>query len=472
MSEKLTINVISDIHYYDKSTGTSGKAYERALSKSQKFLAESGVILEDCFARLAADTQSDIILVSGDVTSEGEKAAHHGVINLLRKLKEAGKKVYVLTATHDYKQDCLARGYKGDDNITVPAYKREELFELYREFGPDEAIAVHKKSMSYIVQLADDYRLFALNDDSNLNGASGFSDECFDWILKQAEDARKNNQFIITMTHHPVVTPSPFYTTISEGDMMGGYKQRREQLSDAGISFIFTGHTHMQDIASVKLDNGKTFYDITTASTIGFPGTYRKLVCDKNSNRIEVSTVDFAKESTLTINGLPLYEAMENQFFGMIRGILDAAANDADKFASMVGAMSIKESTGKKLGIVIKPVAKYFNNLTVGKVAAKADKKRGGNICARMSEAEKNERVVDFIVSLVAHLFGGDAPYTPDTPQYAATMHVLEKIDSILKVLHIDIGKFLKGAKNVRTLVEPLLYNNDLCDREAVIDLD
>ncbi len=39
---------------------------------------------------------------------------------------------------------------------------------MYKEFGPDEAIAVHRDSMSYVVQLADGYRLFALNDDRNL----------------------------------------------------------------------------------------------------------------------------------------------------------------------------------------------------------------------------------------------------------------------------------------------------------------
>ncbi len=65
--------------------------------------------------------------------------------------------------------------------------------------------------MSYVVQLAEGYRLFALNDDTNRNGKSGFSDECFEWIKEQIADAKANDQFIVAMTHHPLIAPSVTY---------------------------------------------------------------------------------------------------------------------------------------------------------------------------------------------------------------------------------------------------------------------
>lgn len=109
----------------------------------------------------------------------------------------------MITATHDYQDSGETDGYVGDEKVKAPALHREELWELYRPFGPDEAIAVHRESMSYIVQLAEGYRLFALNDDSNGAGKSGFSEECFAWIAEQARKAREEGQFIIAMTHHP-----------------------------------------------------------------------------------------------------------------------------------------------------------------------------------------------------------------------------------------------------------------------------
>ncbi len=143
----------------------------------------------------------------------------------------------------------------------MPAAKRGGSM-ICEEFGPDEAIAVHRDSMSYVVQLADGYRLFALNDDRNLSGKSGFSDECFEWIKAQAEDARKNDQFILAMTRHPLIAPSPIYELIGKNDMLGNYETRRNELANLGIQFILTGHTHVHDIDVITSDRGNTLYDI------------------------------------------------------------------------------------------------------------------------------------------------------------------------------------------------------------------
>ena len=78
---------------------------------------------------------------------------------------------------------------------------------------------------------------------------------------------------------------------------------------------------------------------------------------------------------------------------------------------------------------------------------------------------------MNFIVSLVANLYGGDSPYSPETPHYKITMGILAIIDSILAVFGIKISKILKGAQSVQSLVEPLLYNNGICDEKATLNL-
>lgn len=83
----------------------------------------------------------------------------------------------------------------------------------------------------------------------------------------------------------------------------------------------------------------------------------------------------------------------------------------------------------------------------------------------------KEEKALDFIISLVLGLYGGDAPYTPDTPYYKITCGMLNIIDSILRALHINLGKLVKGANSVRSLVEPLLYNAGVCDEKAVLPI-
>ena len=183
-NQQLSFTLLTDIHCYSKSIGVEGAAYDRANAKSQLLLKDSADVLAAVFNRISKDKSNNIVLIPGDVTSNAEKPSHREVIALLRALKATGKRVYVTTATHDYADDGVAYEYKGDEKVPVDAVTRGELFDMYREFGPDEAIAVERESMSYVVQLEEGFRLFALNDDKNGSGKSGFSPETFDWIMR------------------------------------------------------------------------------------------------------------------------------------------------------------------------------------------------------------------------------------------------------------------------------------------------
>lgn len=470
MAEKkapLTLTVISDIHYYSKKTGVSGKAYELDNAKSQKLLADCPEVLQAAFRQIAKDGRSEIVLVSGDMTNNGEVESHRECIALLQELKAAGKRVYVITATHDYQDSGETDGYSGDEKIKVPALRRGELWELYRPFGPDEAIAVHRESMSYIVQLADGYRLFALNDDSNGAGKSGFSDECFAWIAGQARKAKEEGQFIIAMTHHPMLSPSPFYSIIGAGDMMGDHAKRVQQCADLGIQFMLTGHSHIQDVSYAFSEAGNLFYDLSTPALCGYPGTIRMLTLDPAAGEVRLSSDLITEPVAADLGGKTLQEHLTTQFISMIRDVILAAGTDIDRFANMATAFSVKKKLSYRIGWLVKGPAKCLVRLKIGTVGNWTRAETG------LSKADyaaiKDEKVLDYIISLVFGLYGGDAPYTPDTPYYKITCGMLNIIDSVLSALHIRIDKLVKGAASVRSLVEPLLYNAGICDEEAIL---
>ncbi len=455
--QPLTITILTDTHYYCKDNGTSGKAYDIANSKSQKLLADSPEVLESAFTQIAEDNDSKIVIISGDLTNNGELNAHAEFIDMLRKLKIMGKKVYVITATHDFRQNEVADLYVGDEKLQTRAASREMLFDMYREFGPDDAISVHRQSMSYVVQLCDGYRLFALNDDSNLNGKSGFSDECFEWITDRVKEARKDNQFIIAMTHHPLIAPSPIYEIIGRGDMLGDYKKRIEQLADLGIQFIFTGHTHIPDTSVFQSEKGNVIYDICTGSPIGYPGTMRKVNFQPERNNVSVKTVFVETPEYFTKQGKTLREVLENQLIGVIKGMIKTAGEDIEKLADMVTAISIKPNVIYKFGWIIKPVFKFINSLKVGTVAKWTKKETG--LKPSDYKSVKDKKVVDIISELVLSLFGGESNYPPDTPIYKIVIGFLNIIDNILGILQIDLKKITKVSSSVAELVEPILYN-------------
>ena len=75
----LKINVISDLHYFAKSLGTSGPEFEKANAKAANDLLHTEEILEALKTQLADKNEPDIILVSGDTTYNGEPESHAGV---------------------------------------------------------------------------------------------------------------------------------------------------------------------------------------------------------------------------------------------------------------------------------------------------------------------------------------------------------------------------------------------------------
>ncbi len=473
-NEPLKIQFITDVHYYARENGTEGSAYEKEESKSQQVIKDSDLVIKRGFEMLCEDKSTDIVVLAGDTTRNGEYTSHEGIISLLRELKANGKRVYVITATHDYRGDGKGRGFDGDKVVDVPAVSdRQDLWDMYYEFGPSEAISSHRESLSYVVQLAPGYRLFALNDDCNFKEegerGSGFSDSCMQWIMEQLEDAKANDQYVIAMTHHPMVSPSPFYSIIGSGDMQRGHEKTREIFADAGLNCMLTGHTHIHNIGYITTEKGNRFYDISCSALIGCPPNYRNVIIDPKNAEIRVDTVTITDVPGIDTKGAPFNKYMEDFFFGMIGRVVWAMGYDIDKLAEMTPAFSIPGEKVYKFKALIKPFGKFLNKLTFKKIWRVCKKESG--LKKQDIEDIKDNKVVDFIIGLVKNLYCGDAPYTPDTREYKLTCGFLNVIDSFLNTIHMPISKFLKGAKSVRSLVEPLLWKDGYRDAEAVLPL-
>ena len=473
-NEPLKIQFVADTHYYSRKAGTEGKAYEKAESKSQKVIKDSDLVIKAGFDMLCKDDSTDIIVLAGDTTRDGEIDSHNEFIEILRDLKKKGKRVYVITATHDFRDGGVADGYVGDEVVRVPAVEdRHDLWDMYYEFGPNEAISTHKESMSYVVQLAPGYRLFALNDDTNYKPegerGSGFSDDCMEWILEQLKDAQDHDQYVIAMTHHPMISPSPFYKIIGGGNMQRNHETTREIFADAGLHCMLTGHTHVHDISYVTSKKGNRFYDVAVGAMIGCPPVMRNVTFDPKNAKIDVETITIKDVPGMDTKGKPFDEYMKGFFFGMIREVLWAMGYDIDRLAEMSDAFSIPGEKIKKFGWILKPVGRFLDKLTFKKIW-RLCKKESGLKKADIADIADN-KVIDFLLELIQNLYCGDSPYGPDTREYKLTCGLLNIVDSLLDTIHLSIGKFIKGATSVRSLVEPLLWNPGYCDADAVLPI-
>lgn len=466
-TKPLDLIVFTDAHYYSKKLGVDTESYKKYDSGNQKMVKDSEEVLKAAFNQMAKSDCTNIIFC-GDSTCDGDTDSHAEFISLLTSLKNKGKRIFAITSTHDFQDNGVTHKYTGPVREEIPSVKREDIPELYKNLGPDEAVSVFKDGLSYFAHLDDTYSVFALNSDRDGTGRSGYSEEMREWIVSTAKEARAKGRKLLAFTHHPLVSPSPFYSLIGKNDMMGGHKEIREILADNGINIVFTGHSHVHDISYIFSEKGNVLYDISTSALAGYPGYFRKVRFIDNT--VIITSEHVTEPVDIKFNGNNLQDHLYNKFFGTIRLTLNAAAKDIPTFADCACGISIPKKTSYKFGWIIKPIGKFLNKLTVGKIASWTKKETG----LKKSDYEhiKNDKVVDFIIDLVMRLYEGDGPYNPETPEYKITVGLMNIIDSILKTIHLPFSKILKGYNSPSDLIIPLLHNSGICDKNATLPLE
>lgn len=428
MAGNLKFYLITDLHYYDKSLGITGKAYEELSNADQKCLAESGAIIDAYFDKIVEDKEVDTVLIAGDVTYNGAKESHLGLLPKLNRFKEAGKRVFLITATHDYyvegnRTGCPER-CDGDVLGRATVTSREELAEMYYEFGPNEAISRHEESHSYSVQLCEGYRLLCLNDDGD-RVFCGYSEDQLRWIDEQITAAHEAGDYIFAMTHHPVLPPTPIYPIMSKRDMLGDCEKTAEFLADRGVKFVFTGHAHMMNVGKITTKAGNDFYDVNTCSPVGYPSAMRKVTMTESEVQIESVVID---DFDWDRKGKTAEEYLKDSFSYMLNDVLYSAAYDIDHLANdLACGFSMTPEQIYKMKVPLGIIGKALQKLTLGGLGKLLF------ISKSIDKKIRDMKVKDFILMLIQSTFHGDEPYTPDTAEYKAFAAITGRVKSVLK---------------------------------------
>lgn len=446
---------ITDLHYYASEVlHPQGAAWEYRAKYDQKCVAESGAILDAAIDKLLEDKETEVVLISGDLVSDGEKEGHYALPTKLRRLTDGGKRVLVLTATHDvapyppYPQTYFAdRGEVQSEGLTKP-----ELLDLYWEFGPRDALSVHRESFSYVTKLTENIRLFVLNDDGVgwERGFHGYLESERKWLEEQLEEAKQSGDTLLAMGHHPLLKPSPVYGPADE--LIGDHEAVAALLADAGVHFMFTGHTHMQHISCFDSPRGNRIFDINTASLIGYPSPIRKMTLTDETLTIEtqhIETLDW------NLGGKSYLEYSKDHFEFMLRDIFQSAAHDIRHFCEISHGFSLPKEKAWKLRVPIAAAGKLMDRLTF---------KKAGRLlfCAKkIHPAMYDVRLCDFVIDVVRNIYAGDEPYTPDTPEYISFTALTARLMPILR-------RALK-TDDPQGFIDGILYNSGYPDSNAVL---
>ena len=288
----LRIAVMSDLHYLSPDMIADTEDFEHAFNSDRKLLKESSSVLREMLERVRAD-KPDILLVSGDLTKDGEQECHAALAKQLQQLQQdiPGLKIYVINGNHDIR-NYNAKNFNTADGKAVPATRTEpeDFKQIYDFVYSDPTVlatftpAEGNKAggLSYVARPVEGLTVIAMDtcrysSDNTSNGddehetSGAISADLEKWVIEQTAAAKARGDLVIGLEHHGLVPHFDVQPTILPMYLVNGYERIAQEYADAGMSVVFTGHMHAVDIAAMTTAAGNTFYDIETGSALTYP---------------------------------------------------------------------------------------------------------------------------------------------------------------------------------------------------------
>ncbi len=453
------ISVIADLHHFSETLADDGVAYRLRQSSDQKCLKESGAIIDSAFEKIA-NSDSDYVLIAGDISNDGEKVSHKEMKEKIRKLAEK-KPVFVIYSTHDWCCDGRSRRYQGDEIFyDVETMGVTDLREFYKEYGEQQAYDTYINEIgaaSYAVKLDGGIRLIGLNDDKNGKGKAGYCDEHLDWIIRQAKDAKANGETVIVMEHHLLLPNISMF--INGGQLIGDWEERAEALADAGVDFVIVGHSHMQRNTQYTSKNGNSFIQINVGALCGHPSPIVELTVDDDKYTMSIDTIDSFSYNGKDYDASYITEHTEN----VLMGIINSAIDDKEEFLLRVNSIDEKFNLDGKYYKPIRAVVKFLKKLTVGKAGRIINFFTFGKGVNRKAIKQiKKDNLLRHIIDIYLGVFDGSRKnYSETDPVYIIVKDVASlprRISNVLKIKALRKEKMQKLFRQIEDIAEELIH--------------
>lgn len=237
--------IATDLHYYSEELTDGGEAFmARAQRDDGKILWYSDAMI-DALLDEALRLKPSALILTGDITYDGEKENHLRLAEKLARVQEEVQ-VLVIPGNHDLKGD--AAFYYEDERITAENVDGEGFLEIYYPFGYEQAFSRDEASLSYMYAFDETHWGMMLDtcqyDNGNrVNGK--IKAETLVWIQEQLEDAKQSGVQVLPFGHHNLLYQSRLYTydctMENHMDLLGLFESYR-------LPLYISGHLHAQRI--------------------------------------------------------------------------------------------------------------------------------------------------------------------------------------------------------------------------------
>jgi len=346
--------VLSDIHYYDTALGTSGAAFEQTMNSDRKLLKQSAELLDRAIDGILA-SETRFVLISGDLTKDGERTNHEAVAQALERLVGAGIKVYVVPGNHDVNNPGAVR-YVGDGSEPVEDITADDFAAIYKNCGFGEAVMRDPNSLSYVAEPQDGLWILALDTcesehntpDKEEIVAGELDQSQIDWVQSVLTQAQEQDKAVILLEHHGVVEHWQGQGKLHPDYLLSDYKYDGKFYSSYGVRLAFTGHYHAQDIALEDNGGDGFIYDVETGSLITPPCSMRFCKISDNSMTLSSSYLIKNYDEAFVAQSLAFVKkTIYNEAYETLRGYY-VSEKDADYIANIVASAYVAHYDGNE----------------------------------------------------------------------------------------------------------------------------
>ena len=339
LSKGSPVNLIvaTDIHFLSPEIVEDGQRFEEMYLNSDGKQVNYINEITDAFIDEVIEKNPNGLILSGDLTFNGEKYSHEGLANKLKKVKEKGIPVMVIPGNHDV-NNYNAFGYTKDSVYSVDRISEDDFKEIYGEFGFDNAISRDKNSLSYVSAISEDLWVIMIDTNKYKNNgpakpsqASGeIGKETYKWLERCLEEAKSRGITPITVMHHNLLKHNE---AIYKGYTLDNSQQVTSLLNKYNVKLNLSGHIHAQNIAKTQIENN-TIYDIATSSLSVYTNQYGvvEFLPDKSIsyNTTPIDVESWARDNSITDKNLLNFKKYSYDFF-RTNGY-DKALNSLNKY--------------------------------------------------------------------------------------------------------------------------------------------
>ncbi|SBW04510.1 metallophosphoesterase [uncultured Dysgonomonas sp.] len=293
--EPIRIGVITDTHYLSEKLMDDGYALQDYIQVSGKNIKDAPAVLDKVLDDyLHSDIQ--VLLVSGDMTKDGEKQSHLDFVNKLKPLQDKGVKVFVIPGNHDINMPNSVE-FKGNKTLPVSNVTPKEFTDIYASCGYNNALLRDTASLSYVALLDAHTWLVAIDaaryKEYKTRSISGgkISSDTEKWLVEVLDEARLQNVTVIGMMHWGLTEHIVYQSMFFKDYLVDDWKRLANLFADKGMKAVFTGHFHSNDISAFTSDKGNTIYDIETGTLSGYPFSYRFIELSEKGMDIKTKNV-------------------------------------------------------------------------------------------------------------------------------------------------------------------------------------